>query len=295
MHFDILFLLGLALFSGTIGGRLFQRLKIPQVVGYIVIGIILGESGLRLFDQTTIMKLQHMNYLALGLIGFMIGGELKRKVIVRYGKQFAIILFFEALTAFLLVTVTIGCLAGLFLDNQRQVWALALLLGAIASATAPAATTDVLWEYKTAGPLTRTVFGIVAMDDALALILFSLAASVAGVMIGKIEASVWQAMGHAMYEIVGAIVIGVVCGLILDRLIRKYQDEDKILAISLGMVLLVLGMALTFKINLLLAAMALGCTVVNFAPARSREIFRLTDRFTPPIYMLFFCPDWSKT
>ncbi len=77
-HLNILFLLGLALFGGVAGGRIFQRLKIPQVVGYIAIGIIIGESGLRMVNHNIITTMQPFNYFALGLIGFMVGGELKK-------------------------------------------------------------------------------------------------------------------------------------------------------------------------------------------------------------------------
>ena len=79
--------MGLALFGGTIGGRLFQKLKIPQVVGYIAIGILIGESGLKIVGHDIIETLQPLSYFALGLIGFMIGGELKKEVLLKYGKQ----------------------------------------------------------------------------------------------------------------------------------------------------------------------------------------------------------------
>ena len=96
-HLNILFLLGLALFGGTIGGRLFQKLRIPQVVGYITIGIIIGESGLKIIGHDTIITLQPFTYFALGLIGFMIGGELKKEILIKYGKQFINIPLFEGI------------------------------------------------------------------------------------------------------------------------------------------------------------------------------------------------------
>ncbi|UCC95902.1 MAG: cation:proton antiporter, partial [Candidatus Omnitrophota bacterium] len=163
LHLNFLFLLGLALFGGTIGGRLFQKMRIPQVVGYIAIGIVIGESGLKLIGHDIIQTLQPFNYFALGLIGFMIGGELKKEIIVKYGKQFINILLSEGLAAFLAVSFFVGIVGTFLFGDWRFSWALGLLLGAIASATAPAATTQVLREYKTRGPLTRTVLGIVAL------------------------------------------------------------------------------------------------------------------------------------
>ena len=285
---NILFLLGLALFGGTIGGRLFQKLRIPQVVGYIAIGIIIGESCLKIISQDVIEALQPFNYFALGLIGFMIGGELKKDVLRKYGKQFISILLFEGVGAFLLVSVFVGILGSFLLGDWRIAWSLGLLLGAIASATAPAATTAVLREFKTRGPLTRTILGIVAMDDGLALILFAIASSVAGNLIGNVREGVLRIFIHPLYEIGGAIIVGIVSGLVLNKLLRKYTEEARLLAFSIGAVLIVLGVSLAMHVDMLLAAMTLGVVVVNFIPRKSKEVFRLVEGFTPPIFVLFF-------
>jgi Kef-type K+ transport system membrane component KefB/CBS domain-containing protein len=288
LHLNILILLGLAVFGGTIGGRIFQKLRIPQVVGYIVIGILIGQSGAKVIDEKTITALTPLSYLALGLIGFMIGGELKKDIIAKYGKQFLYILISEGVFAFIVVTVLAGVVGTLLFHNAGMAWAVALLLGAIASATAPAATTSVLWEYKARGPLTRIVLGIVAMDDALALLLFALASTVATRFAGHINESVLSAFLTPFYEIVGSILIGAVSGFILSKLIRKYKEEDRILAFSVGIVMLVLGISIAINVDMILAAMFLGVTVVNFTPRKSKEVFKLIERFAPPIYVLFF-------
>ncbi|MFC1632389.1 cation:proton antiporter [Candidatus Omnitrophota bacterium] len=286
-HLNILFLLGLALFGGTVGGRLFQKLRIPQVVGYIVIGICIGESGLQIVGHQTIQSFQPFSYFALGLIGFMIGGELKREVLQKYGRQFMNILLFEGLAAFLAVSVSVGVIGTLLFADWRFAWALGLLLGAIASATAPAATTEVLREYKSRGPLTRTVTGIVALDDGLALLLFALAASLAGSLSGG-GGSILRRFIHPLYEISGSMAIGIIGGLVLSRLLKKYSEEKRLLAFSIGMVLLVAGFSLAVHVDMLLAAMSLGVIVVNFTPRKSKDIFKLVDGFTAPIYVLFF-------
>ena len=102
LHLNMLLILGLALFGGTIGGRLFQKIKIPQVVGYIIIGFLLGPGVFRIIDDRMILALQPFSYFALGLIGFMIGGELHHETLKKYGKQFTTILLFEGLLAFIL-------------------------------------------------------------------------------------------------------------------------------------------------------------------------------------------------
>jgi Kef-type K+ transport system membrane component KefB/CBS domain-containing protein len=288
IHLNILILLGLAVFGGTIGGRIFQKLKIPQVVGYIAIGILIGQSGIKIIDKETITALTPLSYFALGLIGFMIGGELKKDIITKYGKQFIYILLSEGIFAFIVVTGLAGIIGTFLFPSSGMAWATALLLGAIASATAPAATTSVLWEYKARGPLTRILLGIVAMDDALALLLFALASTVATRFAGHINESILSAFITPLYEIIGSILIGAVSGFILSKLIKRYKDEDRILAFSVGIVMLVLGISIAIDVDMILAAMFLGVIVVNFTPRKSKEVFKLIERFAPPIYVLFF-------
>ena len=287
-HLNILFLLGLALFGGTIGGRIFQRLRIPQVVGYIIIGILIGRSGLRIVDSDVIAALRPFNYFALGLIGFMVGGELKKEVFSKYGKQLIYILLCEGITPFLLVTFFVGIIGTFLFGAQPFAWALGLLLGAIASATDPATTTSVLKEYKTRGPLTTNILGIVALDDGLALLLFAIACSIAGVLIGHEAAGTISAFILPFYEIGGAIVIGVVSGLILNYLLRRYAEKERALTFSIGAVLLVTGLSLAANVSMLLAVMTLGIVVVNLRPHKSKEAFNLVEGFTPPIFVLFF-------
>jgi len=286
-HLNILFLLGLALFGGTVGGRLFQKFRIPQVVGYIAIGAIIGESGLKIVDQNVIQLLQPFNYFALSLIGFMVGCELRKDVFSRYGKQFTYILLCEGIAPFLLVTIFVGTV-GSFFFGWKLAWALALLMGAIASATDPASTTEVFREYKTRGPVTTTTTGIVALDDGLAFILFSLASSIAASLTGRTSVGLLKSFLIPAYDIGGAIILGVVGGLILSKIIKKYSEEGRLLAFTVGALLLTTGLSLAIDVEMLLAAMTVGVIVVNFTPRKSKEVIKLIGGFTPPIYVLFF-------
>ncbi|MFH1593365.1 MAG: cation:proton antiporter [Candidatus Omnitrophota bacterium] len=288
LHLNMLLLLGLALFGGTIGGRLFQKLRIPQVVGYIIIGIIIGQSGLKIVNQSTIEALKPFNYFALGLIGFMVGGELKKEIFAKYGRNFIYILLCEGIAPFILVTVSIAAVGTYLFGGGPHIWALALLLGAIASATDPASTTSVLKEFKTRGPLTTTILGIVALDDGLALFLFAIASSIAGVLVGCAGTGAVNAILYPLYEIGGAVVIGGLSGLVLNRILRKYTEKERILAFCIGIVLMVTGLSLAADVSMLMAAMTLGIVVVNFTPHKSKEVFNLVEGFTPPIYILFF-------
>ena len=285
---NVILLLGIIVFFGTFGGRLFQVLKIPQVVGYITVGIILGLSGIRFINLSILNALQPFNAFALGLIGFMIGGELEISTLRKFGKQFTYILLMESLGAFFFVSLFISILGYILYGNLPFAVSLGLLMGAIASATAPAATTDVLWENKTKGPLTTTVLGIVAMDDGVALLLFAFASSIASSLLGKTDAGVVLSILRLVYEIGVAVLLGVLIGFILNKIIRNFNDEDKILAFSLGALLLLIGLAQVLEVDMILGAMSMGFYISNYAPKRSEETFNLVGKFTPPIYVLFF-------
>ncbi|MFH1790501.1 MAG: cation:proton antiporter [Candidatus Omnitrophota bacterium] len=287
IHLNALFLLGLILFAGSIGGRIFQKLRIPKVVGYIITGILLGQSGLNIVNKDIVESLVAFNYFALGIIGFVIGGEMKGEVFKRYGKHFTAILLSEGLAAFFAVFLFVGLVGSFFLGGGIYYWVLGLLLGAIASATAPAATTDVLWEYKTKGPLTTAVLGIVALDDGLALILFAIASSLAPALLGS-HSSLSFAIIHPIYEIGLGIVIGAIFGLMLIKFLRNYAEKDKILIVSLCCILFALGLALIMKIDMLLAAMTIGVVLVNREPRLSKDVFKLVSEFASPFYILFF-------
>ncbi|MDC7222084.1 MAG: cation:proton antiporter [Spirochaetales bacterium] len=287
-HFNVILLLGLVLFLGSAGGRLFQRIKIPQVVGYIAIGIILGQSGFKLITSQSIINLQGFSSFALALIGFMIGGELKIKTLKKYGSQFAWILFLEALSAFFVVGTLVTLGSYFIFKDINLALSLGLLLGAISSATAPAATTDVLWENKTRGPLTSTVLGLVAMDDGVALLLFALATSLAGALMGTATAGLGMSLLMLLWEIGGSILIGSLMGWGLSKLIKGYIEDEKVLVFSLGIILLIIGLTQVLELDTILCSMSMGFFMVNFSPKKSKNLFALVEKFTPPIYVLFF-------
>lgn len=278
------------MFLGALGGRIFQKLRIPQVVGYIVIGVFIGQSGFQLLSASVITALDPLSNVALSLIGFLIGAELKLSVIKKYGKQFIGILLFEAIVPFFVVALVVLAVAYVLTRDFTTSLAMALVLGSISSATAPAATTDVLKENRTRGPLTMTVLGIVAMDDAVALILYAIASSAASILLGGgAGLSLGEQLISLLYEVGGSIVVGSLTGLALGQVIRNLMsDEGRILSFSLGALFLCTGLCTLLAFDNILAAMSLGFAMVNFAPAKTRETFSLVEKFTPPIYVMFF-------
>jgi len=285
-HLNLALLFGLILLSGTFGAWLFQKLHIPRVVGYVTIGIILGP-GLKVVSQQTVLALEPFSLFTIGIIGFLIGGELKRDMFVKYGRQVATILLFEGGIAFLLVALLSFIALGYFYQWPIAV-AVAVVFGAICSATDPASTINVLWEYKTRGPLTTMLTAIVALDDALALVLYVTSVGVAGVLIGHQEVGLLVTLVHSLYEVAGSLGLGVVTGLVLLLIIKHTDDEGRILIITIGMVVLVIGLARSMGLDIILSSMALGVTLGNLLPRQSIRSFELVHRFSPPLYVLFF-------
>ena len=284
---SILFVLGVVVFGGMIGAKLFQFFKFPQVIGYIIIGLLIGQSGFKLITSDQIKELSDLNFFALGIIGFMIGGELKADIFKKFGKQFILILLGEGIAAFLLVGTFVSIFAYLFTSDIKMSVALGVVLGAISSATDPASTIQVLWEYKTRGSLTTATTAVVALDDALALTLYGLGVSIAGILTGNGEAGLMGALGHAGYELGGAVLVGVIGGLILSLILKKAEHPDSLLGFALGAVLIIIGISEALKLDIILASMALGLTFVNLNPRRSKLTFEVVKKFAPPIYVLF--------
>jgi len=284
---NLVLLFGLVVLGGTFGARLFQKFHIPQVVGCIVVGILLGDV-LKVITPEAIDALKPFTMFALGMIGFMIGSGLRGDVFKKYGKQFFTILFSEGAGAFLLVTAGTSLVAWLVTHNMYTSIAMGLVLGAIASATAPAATVNVLWEYKTRGPLTAAVLAIVALDDALALLLYRSAATGAKALCGTGHDSILATTLALLGEIVGAIVLGFLAGVLLYYLLKFVRADDKILEFTIALLLLVVGISMIPNIDPILSAMTLGITTANLMPRRSKSVFELVEKFSPPIYTSFF-------
>ncbi|MFQ5721440.1 MAG: cation:proton antiporter [Candidatus Aminicenantales bacterium] len=277
---NILLLLGIILIIGLAGGRLFEKIGIPQVVGYIVFGVFMGDSLTHLIPNQLLDNLAPLTYLALAFIGFMVGGELKKTLFKKYGKQFLTILLSEGLLAMAVVAI----LVYLWTKNLS----LAIILGALCSATAPAATVDVLWEFRSRGPLTTTILAIVALDDGLALILYGFAYAFANVFLSGNPLSLHIMLVQPLTEIFGAIILGGAVGFLLDLAARLIKLKDDKLVTSVGAVLLASGLALYFDFSLILTNMAAGLILANVHPHRNESNFNLIKSFVPPIYIIFF-------
>jgi len=287
-HTDILLLAGIAILAGRVCGNLFHRLNVPQIIGYIVVGVLIGQSGLRLINDSVIEAAEPINYFALGLIGFIIGGELKSEIFRRYGKQFVGIMIGEGIAAFVMVGTFVFLVVYLFTGDLKLSLALATVLGAISSATDPASTVQVLWEYKTRGALTTAVIAIVALDDALALGLYAFGTSIAGILTGQHGGSIVVAIGLAAYGLAASLLMGFLAGIAIRLVCRQTYERDVELTLAVAILMLVIGLSAALELDIILASMSMGLTLVNLEPKRSEKTFGVIKKFAPPVFVLFF-------
>jgi len=286
-HYGVLLILGVSAFVGLFGAWFFQKIKVPQVVGYIAVGLLLGQSGIGLVDKQHIAALEPFTFFALGMIGFLVGGELKISEFQKYGRQFFTILLGEGVLAFILVGSGTAILFYLLSGSTKAAIAGGVVLGAIASATDPASTIDVLWEYRSKGVVTTALIAVIALDDALAMALYSIGKSVAGLLAGE-GMSLGREFAGVGTELGGAIMVAACAAVILRVVLLRIHNKDKALAMSISTLFLVIGISVTLKLDVILAAMTLGFCLSNLLPKRSAELFHTARSMSIPIYVLFF-------
>ena len=287
INISILFILGLSILGGLLGASFFQKLHIPQVVGFIVIGLIVGDNGLKLVKHSDVTVLQPFTIFALGIIGFLVGGELKAETFRKYARQFFAILLGEGIIAFLIVGLSIGLFIYFAFHNVTVAFAAGIVFGAVASATDPASTIDVLWEYRCLGILTTSLTAIVALDDALAMILYGMATGLVK-MVAGVSTSFFKEIGKVFIELLGAAILAFIGAAILRYLLLKVKLLQKNFAFAIGLLLLLISIAVTANMDVILTSMAMGCILVNMLPNRSTILFEYVRSFSTPIYVLFF-------
>ncbi len=297
---QLLLSLSIALFAGLMLSRLAKLVKLPAVTAYLVAGILIGPyllgafgiKGLGFISMEDIESYSILCDIALGFIAFSIGNEFRLSQLKTNGKQATIIGIFQAVVATLLVD---AALIGLhFIIPDKLPLPSAIILGAIASATAPAATLMVVRQYKAKGPLTDILLPIVALDDAVGLILFAVSFGVAkALMSGHID--MISVVLEPVLEVILSLLLGAVMGLLITFFERFFHSRSKRLSMSVTFVLLTVALSmLEFEIgsvhiafSSLLTCMMLGtifCNICDF----SEELMDRLDRWTAPLFILFF-------
>jgi len=277
LHVHPLFAVGMILIAGYYLGRLAGFVKLPEITGYIFAGLIIGKSFLHIVPHEVEQSLGIFTQIALGLIALTIGGEFSFGKLKRLGRDVSIITIVQILAAFSAVSLVLTLL-GLPLP-------IALLAGAIASATAPAATVHIVQTLKAHGTFVDILYGVVALDDAGCVILFSVVLSFAGSMLGVSGGShgTLTAIGHIFLE----IGIGGLGGYIVHRATCKRNSENETLIISLGFFFTYTVLVMGLGMSPLLTNMAAGTVLINLSP-RNHRIFNIIRPVTPPLYAMFF-------
>ena len=305
MDFSIFAYVAILLLVALLSTRLMRILKLPNVTGYIITGIIMGPFvfGL-LFNNFTFEGIkgavihQHVDTInwvstvALGFIAFSIGTSFKRATIKVLGKRVIIITILEALGASLLVIIAL--LIAHFIRSDLISWQLVLTLSAIASATAPAATLMVIKQYNAKGPLVDTLLPVVALDDAAALILFAILFQLATALAGG-TITVYTILIKPLLEIIISLAIGTVLGFIISFMNSFFKSRNNRLIWCIFSVFAALGFYFLFKsqmmggfeLSSLLICMMAGAIYTNMVKDSNRTL-DVMDRFTSPIYMMFF-------
>ncbi len=272
--------LGLAviLLFGLLGGRLVRRIKMPMVVGYILIGLVLSPSLLHVIPAQLNKELEIVKILGLGMIALMIGGELELKRLKKIAKSVVWITIVQILGAFIVVFVAMFYILRLPLT-------ISLLLGAMATATAPASPVAVIREYKAKGTFTSTLLGVVALDDAVCIILFGVVSALVAILLKGGNLGI-LAISEPLKEIFGSAGIGFLSGLVLIFVLRFLNERNQKLVVLLGFALLNSGIAYMFHFSPLLINMITGFTVANLHT--QPEVFQCFEDVELPIYVVFF-------
>jgi Kef-type K+ transport system membrane component KefB len=276
---ETLILLSLAsiLLAGFILTRLTKLVKLPNVTGYILAGVLIGPSVLKIIPPAITENMGFISDIALAFIAFGVGRFFKKETFRGMGRGIFIITLFESLLAGVLVTLSIRFI--FYLD-----WNFCVLLGAIATATAPASTMVTIRQYDARGSFVHTLLPVVAFDDAVCLIVFSLVAGVISTAGGGRQKSAELAL-PVLYNL-GALAIGFLGGIILSKLMSPRRSEDNRLILTISLLLGLAGLCAAVNISPLLSCMLLGATYINLT--RDKELYRQVERFAPPILSIFF-------
>lgn len=303
---ELLLRLSFAILAGLAISRLTKGLKLPHVTGYLIAGILIGPfclgalgiDGVGFNSLAQIKEISLFSDLTLGFIAFAIGNEFRVSQIKAIGKQATVIAIVQAVLATLLVD---AALIGLhFVIGDKLPLSAAITLGAIASATAPAATLMVVRQYKAKGKLTDMLLPVVALDDAVGLVIFSVSFGIAkSLESGSLD--MMSILVSPIVEIVFSLVLGAIAGAVLTYVERFFHSNSKRLCLAVTFVMLTVALS-KLKFNLgpvhcgfspLLVCMMLGTIFCNLCDY-SEDLMEKTDKWTVPLFVLFFVMSGSE-
>lgn len=297
---NTLLTVSVALLAGLLMTRLFKKLKLPAVTAYLIAGVLIGPyfigsfgiNGFGFSSSNSVSSLALVSEVALGFIAFSIGNEFRLDELKKTGKQALIIGILQAVVAMLLVDLALIGIHYIF--PEKLSLAQALTLGAIATATAPAATLMVVRQYKAHGPLTKLLLPIVALDDAVGLVAFAVSFGIAKTLVSG-DLDLISVLVNPFVEIIASLILGAVMGWVLTQLEKLYNSNTNRLNLTIGLVFLTASLSkLHFSIgpvavhfSSLLVCMMLGTVFCNICPL-SHDLMERSDKWTSPLFALFF-------
>ncbi len=276
----LLSFLGLCLLFSLLTGRGAGLARIPVIIAYIITGAILGPAILGYVNLAQVETLGFINVLTLSLIGFNIGSELRLKDLRKLGRKIIIIVIFEASVAFLVTAIATALIT-------RSI-PMGIIYGALACATAPAGTIDVINQYKAKGELTSTLFAVMGLDDIYALILYSLGIPLAGIMLGSHDVSVSLAILDAFKDIGLEIIFGAAFGYLLIEGGRYIHEQSLFLIYALGSLFIMCSLAQVYDISPILLTMSAAIVMTNRNGIITKKFAHALTQWSPPIYLMFF-------
>ena len=298
---EYLLAIGIAMFAGLFLSRLTSKFNLPDVTSYLVAGVLigplclglLGVEGVGFHSFEFVEEMGLLSDVALGFIAFSIGSEFRISALRRTGRQATVIAIIQALTATVLVDAALLILH-LFLGDKLPV-STCIILGAIATATAPAATLMVVNQYKARGPLTDILMPVVALDDAVGLIVFAVSKGVAKAFVSDEGLSVISVLVNPAIEIMASLALGAVLGWVFSLVEKYFNSNSKRLSLAVAFVVLCAALSklswhlgeLHIGFSSLLVCMMCGTIFCNLCDF-SEEIMHKTERWTGPVYVLFF-------
>ena len=285
MELPVLLIIGFVILAGFYLGKNIKFLKLPSIIGYMVLGVVLGNSILKVLNENLLLDLGFISNIALGFVAFSIGLELKFSHLKRLGKGIIYIILFESFTTFVVVFTAIQLFTG---DT-----ALALIFGAVAPASAPAGTVAVIKEYKAKGVLTKALYAVVGFDDGLGIIIFGFASAFAQSLLiketGQQDISLLMTLLMPIKEVVLSIIVGSILALISCFLFRKLRNSDDIFILVFGFVFLGCGICELLHLSEILTIMVMGMFIIN--TQHETMVVKIQNEMSqvmPLLFILFF-------
>ncbi len=274
--------IGLILMAALTAGHLAQLIRLPEVTGYLAVGMLIGPASLDLITYDNLTALGILSEVALGLILFNIGAIFEASTFRQLGPGVARITLWEASLAFVLVAVS---LLAVGVD-----WPLALLLGCVAMETAPATTLMVLNEYDAEGPMTERVLALVALNNTYVLIVFGIITATLTLLTPSLDTWLWtgyRAVHGLAWTLLGSLALGALVGVATDLWATRVKESGEAMILAAGVVLLTVGASRWLGVSPLIATLSLGAMVAN-GSRHGGQLLKALRRGDPPIYAAFF-------